>query len=64
MKALILSAFLTARFAYPAEALAAVIPKPIQGLIWIGFFTAVFIILISVMLRSGKAKHRRINWFK
>ncbi len=49
---------LTARFVYPAETLAAVIPKQAQGLIWITLFSVAFIILISVMLRCGKAKQR------
>ncbi len=47
---------LTACFVYPADFLAAVIPKPIQGLIWIAFFSIIIFVLAAIMLRCGKAK--------
>ena len=43
---------------YPAESIAVVIPKPLQGIMLIVFFTIIFIILILNMLRCGKAKYK------
>ncbi len=55
---MVTSALFTALFIYPAESLADVIPKPMQGLIGIAFFTAVFIVMIFILLRCGKTKRK------
>ncbi len=43
---------------YPAQSISAVIPRPLQGMMLIVFYTVIFIILIVNMLRCGKAKQK------
>ena len=55
MKALMVTALIGT---YPAESVAAVIPKPMQGFMLIALYFIIFIALIFFMLRCAKKKRK------